>query len=632
MSTHLSERKSVLIFETFNKPMRLLEKQVDANSKRYVFEGPCAEFGVVNDNGRIYTKEDYVPHLEYLKSEIELGLMGSLDHPEDYEVTMKSVSHIIRDIWYNQSLNEVWIKFEVIETDPDGKNVMKIIDSGAPIYISSRASGFIDENGKVNLEKIYTFDIVYRPGFRKAKMNRLNESLNLNSTENDSSSISVFEMTENKINNPIINKSKVIMKEEEKPITRSEFNTYMTKLQETLTASILKNNSPKIDGGQQNFSKINESKEDLESIKTKLQELSAMTEAGDAETMKAKILEIEKSLGDHQEYMDLMCQYSNDIIGYMDLMTERVNKLTEYCEVVADTMNSNIKETDVLVTDVKEGLTKVTDHMDSVVESVNENFEQIEKFVDNVSESVNENFKEVTKFVDIVAESVNENFEQVIKFTDSMVESVNENNTEIVEFLDKTSDTVNENFGLPKVGQTINESRMSKITEALKSGSITKLVESKINEVKKKTNFAGVAEFNFLDKATLDSQSLFESMPTTKKKRVTQMVSKKMEVNEAITKVANESAEVSLLLSNVPKDKIKLWESLDQNDQKAVITLFRSRQISDDHSTSSFWESIDMGDSVKITESLENVDFLTFKGPDSDLGYGTDEVEKLLNI
>jgi len=58
---------------------------VDKKDNEYVLEGVFAQFGVENNNHRIYEEKEYLPHLDYLKKKIdENRLLGELDHPDKF--------------------------------------------------------------------------------------------------------------------------------------------------------------------------------------------------------------------------------------------------------------------------------------------------------------------------------------------------------------------------------------------------------------------------------------------------------------------------------------------------------------------------------------------------------------------
>lgn len=149
-----------------------------AGAGRYILEGVFAELDKLNRNSRIYTKEEYLKHLQYLRDDIRKGepLLGELDHPEDrFEVKLKEASHRIIDIWYDQAKNVVMGKIELLNT-PNGKLAQSIVDQGIPLHISSRAAGTVNSDNTVSIQQIYTYDLVCKPGFAGAVLHRVNES------------------------------------------------------------------------------------------------------------------------------------------------------------------------------------------------------------------------------------------------------------------------------------------------------------------------------------------------------------------------------------------------------------------------------------------------------------------------
>ncbi len=168
------ENNKVLILE--RSEVAMVNSELNKDTKTYKYKGVAADFNDENENGRYYTEEDYLPHLEYLKDQIvSKTLLGECDHGEDYMVSMKHLSHIITDLYYDAEKRQVIIEIELLDT-VDGRNMMALADKGIPLHISSRASGYIDDKGNVTLEHIYTYDIVYQPGFANARLERVTES------------------------------------------------------------------------------------------------------------------------------------------------------------------------------------------------------------------------------------------------------------------------------------------------------------------------------------------------------------------------------------------------------------------------------------------------------------------------
>ena len=180
-------KKLKLIKGLSDNPLKKLnEGQVLKNPDKYVFEGvftQCStpDHKIINRNGRIYMETSVLQHLGYLRDMIKENsgrILGELDHPEGrFEVSMKEASHMITDLWYDQNTHCVMGRLEVLDT-PNGKTLKSLIDAGYPLYVSSRAAGDVDPKTKeVEIAQIFTYDVVCTPGFKEARLERVNESL-----------------------------------------------------------------------------------------------------------------------------------------------------------------------------------------------------------------------------------------------------------------------------------------------------------------------------------------------------------------------------------------------------------------------------------------------------------------------
>ena len=165
--------KTVLILERSSQNLQKINK-----GGKTVLEGVFAEFGVENRNGRIYNEEQYLPHLEYLRKDIaNNSLLGELDHPERFEVSLSNVSHRITELWYDQASRQIKGRIELIEGTPKGQIAKSLLEAGIPLSISSRAAGSVNDDKSVEIQQIYTYDLVAKPGFEQAQLKTVNESL-----------------------------------------------------------------------------------------------------------------------------------------------------------------------------------------------------------------------------------------------------------------------------------------------------------------------------------------------------------------------------------------------------------------------------------------------------------------------
>lgn len=186
--------KTLMICTNSNNALQLNESEMQNSSEKYILEGVFAELDKLNRNQRIYPKEEYLKHLQYLRNDIKNGipLLGELDHPDDrFEVKLKEASHRIIDLWYDEKTNCVMGKIELLNT-PNGKLAQSMVDQKIPLHISSRASGSVNEDHTVDINQIFTYDLVCKPGFSGAVLYRINESSDENIYSNYSKDVVLF--------------------------------------------------------------------------------------------------------------------------------------------------------------------------------------------------------------------------------------------------------------------------------------------------------------------------------------------------------------------------------------------------------------------------------------------------------
>lgn len=139
--------KQVLI-ETipFNVSPKQLHEGVKAPSGNPLVEGILATAEIKNGNGRYYSKELWEREIDkYMSSIKENRATGELDHPDSTIISLKNVSHIIRELWWNG--DKVMGKIEILPT-VSGNILKALIDNNVMVGVSSRGMGSLKQIGE----------------------------------------------------------------------------------------------------------------------------------------------------------------------------------------------------------------------------------------------------------------------------------------------------------------------------------------------------------------------------------------------------------------------------------------------------------------------------------------------------
>lgn len=131
---------------------------------------------VRNHNGRVYPAREIENAVKQLKAQIaeNSGVCGEADHPEDLNINIDRISHVITDIWYENANG--YGKLKVLPT-PMGQLVKTLLESGVKLGVSSRGSGDVDHDGIVNDYTIITVDAVVSPSAPSAFPTAIYEGL-----------------------------------------------------------------------------------------------------------------------------------------------------------------------------------------------------------------------------------------------------------------------------------------------------------------------------------------------------------------------------------------------------------------------------------------------------------------------
>ncbi len=157
MSTSLQEHL------TFNQANIVTESKDDGNGGKSLYmKGIFIEGDVRNQNNRIYTKEEIHNAVKAITEKIKNGysVLGEADHPDDLNINLDRVSHIITEM-DTDGANGIG-KLKLLPT-PMGNICKTLIESGCNLGVSSRGSGNVNDKGIVKDFEIITVDIVANP-------------------------------------------------------------------------------------------------------------------------------------------------------------------------------------------------------------------------------------------------------------------------------------------------------------------------------------------------------------------------------------------------------------------------------------------------------------------------------------
>lgn len=155
----------------------ILEESADAAGKKSLYmKGIFIQGEVRNQNKRVYPLHEITSAVKAINEKITSGytVLGELDHPEDLNINLDRVSHLITNMWMEN--NNGCGKLKIVET-PLGQIAKTLLQSGAKLGVSSRGSGDVSDNGYVSGYEIVTVDIVAQPSAPNAYPVTIYESI-----------------------------------------------------------------------------------------------------------------------------------------------------------------------------------------------------------------------------------------------------------------------------------------------------------------------------------------------------------------------------------------------------------------------------------------------------------------------
>ena len=164
------------LIEKMSPSQAALVAERDDEGKDLYMKGIFIQGEKQNHNGRVYPLNEINKAVKTLQEKIEGGfsVLGEADHPDDLNINLDRVSHVIENIQMNGS--DGIGKLKLLPT-PMGNICTTLIESGVKLGVSSRGSGNVTESGKVSDFEIVTVDIVANPSAPEAYPDPIYEQL-----------------------------------------------------------------------------------------------------------------------------------------------------------------------------------------------------------------------------------------------------------------------------------------------------------------------------------------------------------------------------------------------------------------------------------------------------------------------
>lgn len=144
--------------------------------KNLFMEGIFVQGAKQNQNQRTYPVSEITKAVNTVQSKIDEGytVLGEADHPDDLQVNLDRVSHMIERMWMQGS--DGYGRLKLLPT-PMGNICITLLENGVKLGVSSRGSGNVTESGNVSDFEIQTVDIVANPSAPDAYPDPLYEQI-----------------------------------------------------------------------------------------------------------------------------------------------------------------------------------------------------------------------------------------------------------------------------------------------------------------------------------------------------------------------------------------------------------------------------------------------------------------------
>lgn len=641
------------------KQSQILEasKEMTSEGKEYILKGVAAQFGKENNNNRIYEEGEYLPHLDYLKDKIkQKRLVGELDHPEKFDISLNNVSHTIEDLTHDKEGRTIGIKVRLLDT-PAGQIAKRLVDAGVPLSISSRAAGNVGPDKKVQIKKIFTYDLVADPGFQDAQLERVYESAGFSHDEfiykkqksvinglecvneslgiENNDSLRIYNVNDNEEFKKIINKDKnksTIMENTNREFVSADdlnqYTMFLKKEMDAMKAEISSLRSGTVEEGQAlSFNKP------MPALGNGYNNGPSATST---ESMEDRVAKLEKysnylaeTLGGAIKYGEYLAENLDNSITYSKYLAENLDKNISYSKYLAENVDKSISYSEY----VAENLDKSVEYSKYLAEKVDESIQYSEYVAEKVdtnisySEYLAENLDRGISYSEYLAEKVDqgigyseyiaEKLDQGIGYTEYVAENLNkgiayseylaENVNKGIAYSDYLAEKVKNNIAYSEyiaenVNNTLGDSINESATEQAGLASNAGLFES---------GFAG-------DYSTVSSKidALIESVQTQKTETLTTKEAERFrptaqtkKADTVLNENSNEESKPSAgykFVDEAPEEYAQIWESLNEGHKQSLIAQASFYNLETPYQINNFWSTRQLGRNLGLQKLVEN--------------------------
>ena len=615
----MESNKKLLIIERAGE-VRICENENPSASDSIYLEGIFTEFKVRNRNGRIYEASDFIPKMNELLPKVQNHtLLGELDHPTNFDVSLKNASHVIEKLEYDKENNRIIGKIRLLNTDA-GKQAQALVRDGIPLHISSRAAGQINPNtGQVTLEKLFTYDLVADPGFENAELRRVNEAYGLGDDDN----VYIFEYdSTNKEKNTKDNMDTVNVNEKQN-VNVADFQKYTEYI-----AGILEGMKKTITNIESRLGGVNEG----------AAQGFDLSEIGNMKAYMNYLAGQIQKTADHSDYLAEQLQKTAD---HSDYLAEHVENAINYSEYIAEQVDKTIKHSDYLA----EQLQKTADHSDYLAEKLEENY----KHNDYLAEKLEQNFAHndylaekmsvISKYNDYLAEQLQKNFdhndylaeklqqnfehndylaEQLQKnfdHNDYLAEKLNQNfahNDYLAEQLEVNTNKTEqlfENAGAGAGSKQNNGGKAAPVVEKNVSNDAYKsAITEKLDALIKKQE-EQIPENNFLSLLSENRQNEFNTLPSETQDMIAEAMKLANVKNEAqanmVWKNVYESKKGLDIVENMPDICKEKWAALSDKRKEEILNEAKFYNLKTTNEINHFWATRDLREATLVVERVD---------------------------